>query len=82
MATANNRRNITISGNWEINGPDNLWAGRGTVDQCGNIECSANLYGDAYEQIEEQVSDGDSEGTVIASADDGREVTYNWRIEV
>lgn len=75
------KRKIDISGNWRPGGPDREWAGTGTVDQDGSIECSANLEGNAYEQIEEQIEDGETSGSVTVTAEDGREVTYHWGIE-
>lgn len=77
---ADERRRITISGNWRKNGPENEWAGSGTVDQYGAVECSANLDGDAYDLIEEQIANGDTEGSVTVEAEDGREITYHWEI--
>ena len=75
---ATTRREISISGNWRKGGPAREWAGSGTVDRHGAIECSANLDGDAYDQIEEQIADGDTDGSVTVTADDGREITYHW----
>lgn len=77
------RRRIHIVGDWRKNGPDREWAGTGTVDQFGAIECSANLDGDAYEQIEEQIQDGQTKGsvTVPSEEEDARSVTYYWSIE-
>ena len=79
MTTAT-KRTISISGNWREGGPDNEWAGSGTVDQHGAIECAACLDGDAYDLIEEQIEDGDDSGSVTVTAEDGREVTYSWEI--
>jgi len=75
------RRKITISGNWRKGGPENEWAGSGAVDEHGAVECSAELDGDAYEQIEEQIEGGSTEGSVTVSAEDGREITYEWIID-
>lgn len=80
MATAT-KREITIVGNWRKGGPDREWAGTGTVDQHGAVECGANLDGDAYDLIEEQIADGDTEGSVIVQAEDGRQVTYHWTMD-
>ena len=80
MATAT-KREITIAGNWRRGGPDREWAGTGTVDQHGAVECGANLDGDAYDLIEEQIADGDTEGSVIVQAEDGRQVTYHWTMD-
>ena len=72
---------ITISGNWRDGGPEREWAGSGLV-QNGRIECSAELGDDTYEQIEDQIADGDTEGIVIVqNADLGRDVTYYWSAE-
>jgi hypothetical protein len=80
--TTKAKRKIDISGNWRPGGPDHEWAGTGTVDLAdGSIECSANLDGDAYEQIEDQVADGDTSGSVTVTTDAGRKVTYHWVIE-
>ena len=73
-------RRITICGNWEANGPDSLWAGSGTVDKYGNIECGADCGDDAYDLMEEQIGDGQTSGDV--TVDRGcRKVTYSWNIE-
>ena len=73
-------RTIEICGNWRENGPDNEWAGSGTVDQYGAVECAAELGEDAYDLIEEQIADGGGSGSVTVTADDGREITYHWSI--
>jgi hypothetical protein len=76
------RRRITISGNWEPNGPERLYAGSGTVDQYGAIECSADIDLDVYEQIEAQIADGDDEGSVTVHSDEqDRDITYHWSID-
>lgn len=82
MATETIKRQITICGNWRQGGPDNEWAGTGTVDRHGSIECSAVLGEEAYDLIEEQISDGDTSGTVTVGSGegDGREITYHWEI--
>lgn len=74
-------RKITISGNWRKGGPANEWAGSGTVDEGGHIECAAELDGDAYDQIEAEIAGGGVEGSVTVEAADGREITYQWQIE-
>ena len=79
--TETTRKSIRISGNWRKGGPEREWAGTGTVDSHGSIECAANLDGDAYDQIEEQIADGEVEGSVSVTAEDGREITYHWEIE-
>lgn len=72
---------ISISGNFR----DELtteWAGSGKCDpETGEIECSANLDGDAYDQISDQLSDGDTDGQVSVPGDRGYDVTYHWSIE-
>ena len=78
-------RKITISGNWRKGGPEREWAGSGTVDKHGAIECSANLGGHAYEQIEDQIAEGLTEGSVTVDTSTidlpGREITYHWYME-
>ena len=75
------RRQITISGNWREGGPDNEWAGTGTVDRHGAVECAACLGDLAYDLIEEQIADGQTEGSVTVHSDEqGRDVTYSWQI--
>jgi hypothetical protein len=82
MATEHKaKRQITIAGNWRKGGPDREWAGSGYVDQHGAVECSAELGGDAYDQIEAQIADGDTEGTVtVRNEEQDRDITYVWEI--
>jgi hypothetical protein len=80
MATANDRK-ITFSGNWRPGGPDREWAGTGTVDGHGTIECSADLGDEVYEAIEDQIAGGDTEGIVtIHDEEQDRDITYFWAI--
>jgi hypothetical protein len=82
MTAKTERRTISISGNWRKDGPDREWAGTGTVDQHGAIECAACLTDGAYEEIEEQISNGDTEGSVtVHDADQDRDITYYWSIQ-
>jgi hypothetical protein len=81
MNATMNRRRISIGGNWRKDGPDHEWAGDGTVDQFGAVECSADLGDEAYERIEEQIEDGQTEGRVNVTTEDGRSITYHWSIE-
>lgn len=75
-------KKISICGNWRENGPDREWAGSGTVDHHGSIECSAELGDEAYEAIEEQIADGDDEGEVTVRNDEqDRDITYYWSME-
>lgn len=72
-------REIVICGDWNQEGFVEF-AGRGTIDSFGAVECSAELGGDAYDQIQEQVESGDTEGSVTVE-EGGREVTYSWEIK-
>ena len=75
-------RKITISGNWRKNDPTNEWAGSGTVNQLGAIECAAALGEDTYDAIESQIANGDTKGRVTVHSDEqDRDVTYSWSIE-
>lgn len=80
--TTNTRKSITICGNWRDGGPDQEWAGSGTVDHHGAIECAAELGEEAYDAIESQIADGDEEGSVTVHSDEqGRDITYRWSME-
>lgn len=75
------RRQIHISGDWRKGGPEREWAGSGTVDKFGAIECSADLGDDAYDAIESQIADDETEGSVEVESEDGRTITYHWSID-
>lgn len=76
------KRTIQIFGNWRAGGPENEWAGSGTVDKYGAVECSANLGEAAYEAIQEQIADGETEGSVTVHSDEqDRDITYHWSME-
>jgi hypothetical protein len=76
------KRKIRIVGNWRQGGPDREWAGNGTVDEHGAVECSADLGDAAYEQIEAQIAAGQAEGSVVVASEDlARDVTYYWNME-
>lgn len=82
MSKTIEKRKISISGNWRQNGPENEWAGSGTVDQRGAIECAAELGEEAYDAIEEQIADGETSGSVTVHSDEqDRDITYSWQIE-
>ena len=75
------KRTISICGNWRLNGPDSEWAGDGYVDHYGAVECAAELAADAYEQIEDQIANGDTKGEVTVHNDEqDRDITYSWII--
>lgn len=78
--SATEKRKITICGNWREGGPAREWAGSGYVDGYGAIECAADLGDEAYDLIEEQIADGDTEGSVEVESEDGRVITYHWSI--
>ena len=51
----------------EIYNDEGMWAGNGTVDEYGSIECSAVLYPnneDNYDKIEEAIQNGEFHGKV------------------
>ena len=72
-------KTITISGNWRDKWTSE-WAGTGTVDKYGAVECSADCGDDVYSEIEDQLADGQAEGAVTVERD-GRRVTYQWDTE-
>ena len=51
------------------------WAGTGTIDEYGNIECAAVIPADVYDSIESAISSGETEGKIGA---DGEE--YSWEL--
>lgn len=77
-ATEYVRRGITISGNWADDHTE-AWAGDGTVDEYGNIECSADIADSVYSAIEDQIREGRTSGSQVAD-ESGRVVTYNWEL--
>lgn len=74
-------RKIRIGGNWRKGGPETEFAGEGTVDKYGAIDCSADLGSDAYDRIEKQIAEGLTEGRItVRSEDQDRDITYHWGI--
>ena len=67
-------RKITISSNLH-NKQTMEWAGDGTLDDLGNIECTANIPDDVYDEMELYIKQGAEQG-VIENEDE----RYEWTI--
>jgi hypothetical protein len=52
------------------------WAGTGTVDADGTIDCTADLDPEIYEHIEDAIRRGETSGTVTRD-----DLTYEWSLE-
>jgi hypothetical protein len=80
MTTEMKSRRISISGNFRDR-RTNEWAGDGTVDRHGYIECSAVLGEEVYDEIEAQIAAGKT-GGIVTATDDGRgwDIAYSWII--
>ena len=77
------KRTIKIYGNF-LDRLTSEWAGTGTVDEHGGVECAANCGDAVYEAIEDAIDDGETSGEVVVPAADAGtdwDVTYEWSVE-
>jgi hypothetical protein len=56
------------------------WAGRGTVDQRGDVECSADYSAEVYDAIADAIRDGETSGRVDVD-DEGQYVEWTYTAE-